>query len=149
MHPPRSATRPSGDGGGHHPTAGQSIWDGVAAETNHNRAVSQRTAPCQACWTATDDRPRWGVAVLCDDCLEAARAPIRARVIERQGDVDRVPAPIPANGQMRQVGPLRPDYGLGWAECACRVCDGEAVAVIGSACGWCAATVEFLERKAS
>jgi hypothetical protein len=57
----------------------------------------------------------------CDPCAEVVLAPIRER--------------HPSNGQ--QVGPLRPDYGPGWAELGCTTCGATWVGRIGDTCGWC------------
>jgi hypothetical protein len=58
----------------------------------------------------------------CDPCAEVVLAPIRER--------------HPSNGQ-QQVGPLRPDYGPGWAELGCTTCGATWVGHIGEPCSSC------------
>lgn len=73
-----------------------------------------------------------GARPYCDECAQEILAPIRAK--------------HPSNGQ--QTGPLRPDYGPGWAELTCTTCGYQWVGTIGEPCGRC---VERLEdgRKAT
>lgn len=62
-----------------------------------------------------------GARPYCDECAEEVLGPIRAK--------------HPSNGQ--QVGPLRQDYGKGWAELACTACGYTWVGMIGEPCGRC------------
>ena len=78
-----------------------------------------------------------GMAALCGGCAERILAPIRARVLERDGP--RVlPATTKGGGVGRQVGPLRLDYGpSGWADLCCDQCGATWTGRIGTACSWC------------
>ena len=44
----------------------------------------------------------------------------------------------------RQAGPLRPDYGAGWADLACDRCGATWVGVIDDPCEWCQRSLERL-----
>lgn len=46
------------------------------------------------------------------------------------------------DGVGRQVGPLRPDWGEGWAELECDHCGAGWVGPIGEPCAWCAVSLE-------
>jgi hypothetical protein len=78
-----------------------------------------------------------GMAALCGDCAERILAPIRARVLERDGP--RVlPATTKGGGVGRQVGALRLDYGpSGWADLQCDQCGAGWTGQIDTACPWC------------
>jgi hypothetical protein len=67
----------------------------------------------------------------CDPCAEVVLAPIRER--------------HPSNGQ--QVGPLRPDYGPGWAELGCTTCGATWVGHIGEPCSWCLERLDEPRRE--
>jgi hypothetical protein len=67
----------------------------------------------------------------CDPCAEVVLAPIRER--------------HPSNGQ--QVGPLRPDYGPGWAELGCTTCGATWVGYIGEPCSWCLERLDEPRRE--
>lgn len=47
------------------------------------------------------------------------------------------PAVWSMNGRWLQSGRLRPDFGPGFADCECPACGATAVALVGSACGYC------------
>jgi hypothetical protein len=66
----------------------------------------------------------------CDPCAEVVLAPIRER--------------HPSNGQ--QVGPLRLDYGPGWAELGCTTCGATWVGHIGEPCSSCVARIDEPRR---
>lgn len=73
----------------------------------------------------------------CHECAEAFLEPIRARVKAREIE------PEPGIGFGHQTGPLRPDWGDGWAEIRCDVCDATWVGPIGEYCGWCERWIEL------
>jgi hypothetical protein len=67
----------------------------------------------------------------CDGCAETILAPLRER--------------HPSNGQ--QVGPLRPDYGPGWAELGCTTCGATWVGHIGEPCPACVERLDEPRRE--
>jgi hypothetical protein len=78
-----------------------------------------------------------GMAALCGDCVERILAPIRARVLERDGP-HFIPATVTGGGIGRQAGPLRLDYGpSGWADLCCDQCGATWTGRIDTACPWC------------
>jgi hypothetical protein len=46
-----------------------------------------------------------------------------------------------------QQGPLRPDWGDGWADLACDRCDATWTGIIGEACDWCQRAVERMNTE--
>lgn len=79
-----------------------------------------------------------GTEAFCTECAEAFLAPIRERV----ADLDRERDPFAGHG--RQDGPLRPDYGPGWADVRCDRCSATWVGKIGDSCGWCERSLALL-----
>ncbi len=88
-----------------------------------------------------------GTEDLCGACAEQILAPIRARVIERDGPT-AITTAVDGSGIGRQNGPLRPDYAPGWADLACDQCGATWVGLIGQACAWCQAAIDgYLNRR--
>ena len=100
--------------------------------------------PCGRCGEPAD-RANWGTAALCRGCLGTARAPIRERVIARQGDIDRWPPPG-LDGIARIVGRHRPEYGPNVYDVACDQCDATWCAEPGDPCPWCLRQLELLQE---
>lgn len=74
-----------------------------------------------------------GTGWLCAACFDLHFGDARAAyILERDGC-----------GTMRQVGPLRAEYGGTWAECECSACGATAVTPIGEPCGWCVRWLEL------
>lgn len=81
----------------------------------------------------------------CDDCHETLLAPIRQRVIARQGAIDTIRRNgDPFGGHGRQDGPIRHDYGPDWADLRCDRCGAGWVGRINEPCDWCARSYELL-----
>lgn len=91
---------------------------------------------CARC-TATAVRTL-GTEDLCAPCAEAILEPIRARVLERDMLQETT------RGRGGQVGPLRTDYGPGWADLACNQCNARWTGRINGACPWCADREEWM-----
>jgi hypothetical protein len=46
-----------------------------------------------------------------------------------------------------QAGPLRPDWGPGWADLQCDRCDAQWTGRIGEPCWWCERTLELMRAE--
>lgn len=92
---------------------------------------------CQRCGKAPAVR-LIGTIAHCEACADACLAPIRARVVARQGNVDVIHR-RPATA----VAP-RPDHGPGMWDLRCAVasCDAGWVGRVGDPCSWCVAREE-------
>lgn len=73
-----------------------------------------------------------GTVDLCPICFDRLLGDVRARHVAEIGSV----------GFGRQDGPVRPDWGPGWAELRCTVCDATWTGIVGEDCGYC---IRFLE----
>lgn len=80
---------------------------------------------CTRC--PTDATATIGVEHYCSEHHAAILDPIRARVI----------TPIDTEGHGHQTGPLRPDWGQGWADLTCTTCQATWTGPIGEPCHWC------------
>lgn len=102
--------------------------------------MSVQLEPCADC-TGPAAGVNWGVLALCETCLERRRAPIRERVIARQGDVDRWPPPS-LDGRGIAVGPIEQT-----AELSCDQCGHGWYGPPGEPCGWCRHALDELVRS--
>lgn len=75
-----------------------------------------------------------GAQAFCTACAEAILGPIRERVADRD----------PFGGHGRQDGPMRLDYGPGWADLRCDRCGATWLGKIAEACAWCDASLALL-----
>lgn len=75
-----------------------------------------------------------GTGSLCAACFDLVLGDARARHLAEVGGV----------GFGRQDGPLRPDFGVLWADLRCCVCDATWVGPIGEDCHYC---IRFLELQ--
>lgn len=91
--------------------------------------------PGETCCRCTELAVRMlGTEAFCAEHLEAVLGPIRERVADRD----------PFGGHGRQDGPLRPEYGPGWADVRCDRCSATWVGRIGDPCGWCDRSLALL-----
>jgi len=88
---------------------------------------------CQTCNTEPAVRLIGSIAY-CHTCAEAVLGPIRERVILDEGGI----------GTGQQTGPTRPDWGVGFADLQCGLCQATWVGLIGEPCSWCTARTDSL-----
>jgi hypothetical protein len=79
-----------------------------------------------------------GTIAYCERCADELLEPIRARIITNESGA----------GHGTQTGPLRPDYGRGWADLTCTVCHYQWTGPIGEPCSTCEArTARLVEEQ--
>ncbi len=91
--------------------------------------------PCETCPVCSEPARRTlGSRAYCRLGAEDLLEPLRDRVLTDEGGI----------GWGRQSGPLRPDWGPGWADLECTTCGATWTGPLGEVCGWCVRTHELL-----
>lgn len=94
------------------------------------------TAECCRC--AKPAEHTLGAQDFCGEHYAAIREQCREAIAERERQAD------PFGGTGRQDGPLRADYGPGWADLRCDRCSATWVGKIGDPCTWCDRQYEII-----